>query len=173
MNKVLRLIVCALLVLSFFSFIERERYHQIILWERGTGKYNNYRIPALIVTNEGTLLTFCKGHDAGNTGDINLLLKRSEDNGMTWSHEQVILDDANNTCGNPCPVADEEIGRVWLFTSWNNGNDKESAIINKTSLSLRFPYVFYSDDDGKTWSELESLGKTCLRSFYGFGRRMG
>ncbi|WP_286880327.1 sialidase family protein, partial [Proteiniphilum sp. UBA7639] len=90
------------------------------------------------------------------------------DNGMTWSNEQVVWDDAKNTCGNPCPVVDEETGRIWLFMSWNNGKDKESDIINKTSLSSRLPYVCYSDDDGKTWSKPASLEETCRDPSWGW-----
>ncbi len=168
MKKNLLLISSILLVLSFLSLKEKEDIDQTVLWERGTGDYNNYRIPALVVTNEGTLLAFCEGREAGDTGDINILLKRSEDNGMTWSDEQVVWDDADNTCGNPCPVVDEETGRIWLFTSWNNGKDKESAIINKTSLSPRLPYVCYSDDDGKTWSVPVSLEETCRDPSWGW-----
>ena len=169
MRENLFFIASILLVLSCLSFDEKkEKNRRTVLWEQGIGEYNNYRIPALIVTSKGTLLAFCEGREAGDTGDIDLLLKRSEDNGMTWSNEQVVWDDANNTCGNPCPVVDGETGRIWLFTSWNNGKDKESAIINKTSLSPRLPYVCYSDDDGKTWSETKSLEKTCRDPSWGW-----
>jgi sialidase-1 len=169
MRRNLFFIASILLVLSCLSFDEKnEKNRGIILWEQGIGEYNNYRIPALIVTSKGTLLAFCEGREAGDTGDINLLLKRSEDNGMTWSNEQVVWDDANNTCGNPCPVVDGETGRIWLFTTWNNGKDKEYAIIRKTSLSSRLPYVCYSDDDGKTWSEPESVEKTCRDPSWGW-----
>lgn len=169
MKKNFILPVFLLLALSFSPLKGRKgKYHQTVLWEQGVGKYNNYRIPALIVTNKGTLLAFCEGREAGDTGDINLLLKRSENNGITWSNEQIVWDDANNTCGNPCPVIDEETGRIWLFISWNNGKDNERAIINKTSFSPRLPYVCYSDDDGKTWSEPENLEQTCRNPSWGW-----
>lgn len=169
MKKNLVLIASVLIVLAFLSFeYEKKNYNSTVLWEQGTGEYNNYRIPSIIVTNNGTLLAFCEGREAGDTGDINLLLKRSEDNGITWSDEQVIWDDATNTCGNPCPVVDEETGRIWLFTTWNNGEDKEKDIINKISLSPRVPYVLYSDDDGKTWSLPVSLEETCRNPSWGW-----
>jgi sialidase-1 len=128
-----------------------------VLWQQGTGKYNNYRIPSIMATQQGTLLAFCEGREAGDTGDIDILLKRSEDNGKTWSEEMVVWDDGLNTCGNPCPVVDEETGRIWLFLTWNNGKDHERDIINKRSQDTRWPYLCYSDDDGKTWSEPEKI----------------
>src|SRR5262249_15992791 len=72
------------------------------------GGYHTYRIPSLIVTNGGVLLAFCEGRKSGrgDTGDIDLVLKRSRDGGKTWDKTQVVWDDADNTCGNPCPVVD-------------------------------------------------------------------
>lgn len=169
MRRILIFIASIFLVLSLLSFkVKKEKINQKVLWEKGTGEYNNYRIPALIVTDKGTLLAFCEAREAGDTGDIDLLLKRSEDNGKTWSNEQIVWNDEKNTCGNPCPVVDEETGRIWLFSSWNNGNDNEAEIVNKTSLSPRLPYVCYSDDDGKTWSTPISLEKTCRNPSWGW-----
>src|SRR5690554_1981921 len=139
-----------------------------VLWQQKTGKYNNYRIPSVIATPKGTLLAFCEGREAGDTGDIDILMKRSVDNGKTWSAEQVVWDDDNNTCGNPCPVVDEETGRIWLILTWNNGEDDETEIIHKTGISPRVPYMCYSDDDGLTWSEPEPMPESCRDSSWGW-----
>ncbi len=140
------------------------------MWEQGTGKYNNYRIPSLIVTQKGTLLAFYEGREGGDSGNIDLLLKRSENNGKTWSNEQVVWNDGSNTCGNPCPVVDETTGRIWLWMTWNNGNDHESEIIHKTASSPRLPYLCYSDDDGETWSTPENMSESCRDTIVGMVR---
>ena len=51
----------------------------------GQGGYHTYRIPALVVTRTQTLLAFCEGrkNSRSDTGDIDLLLKRSTDGGKT------------------------------------------------------------------------------------------
>lgn len=163
------LIAALVFVLSTLSCEnEKQRNNATVLWEQGVGEYNNYRIPAIILTKNGTLLAFCEGREAGDTDDIDILLKRSEDNGITWSDELVVWDDGTNTCGNPCPVVDEETGRIWLFVTWNNGKDEENDIINKTSLYSRIPYVCYSDDDGQTWSIPVSLEETCRDTTWGW-----
>jgi sialidase-1 len=165
------LFILAILILGFFQYSCKEKATPIqksVLWEQGTGKYNNYRIPSIIVSKEGTLLAFCEGREAGDAGDIDLLLKRSEDNGATWSKEQIVWNDAQNTCGNPCPVVDEETGRIWLFLTWNLGEDHETDIIHKTSKFPRIPYLCYSDDDGKTWSEPENMNETCRDTSWGW-----
>src|SRR5437016_3586415 len=88
---------------------------QAPLFVAGEGGYHTYRIPALIVTGKGTLLAFCEGRkkSTSDTGDIDLLLKRSLDGGKTWQATQVVWDDGANTCGNPCPVVERSTGTVW------------------------------------------------------------
>ena len=147
---------------------KKESIEKTVLWEQGTGKYNNYRIPSLIVTQKGTLLAFCEGREGGDSGNIDLLLKRSEDDGKTWSNEQVVWNDGSNTCGNPCPVVDDTTGRIWLWMTWNNGNDRETEIIHQTASSPRIPYLCYSDDDGKTWSTPEDMSESCRDTSWGW-----
>lgn len=120
----------------------------------GRGGYRTYRIPALAVTTKGTVLAFCEGrkNGAGDSGDIDMLVKRSTDNGRTWSEAQVIWDDGSNTCGNPCAVVDRGTGTVWLLGTWNRGDDNEGMIIGQTSKDTRRVFVAHSADDGKTWS---------------------
>ena len=159
-----------------FSFVlmiglcagKKDNIHHTVLWEKGSGKYNNYRIPSLIVTQKGTVLAFCEGREDGDAGNIDLLLKRSEDGGKTWGEEQVIWDDKENTCGNPCPVVDKKTGRIWLFSTWNNGEDNETKIVQRTSSSPRLPYLFYSDDDGKTWSTPVNMTESCRDTAWGW-----
>ena len=54
-----------------------------------------YRIPALVTTNNGTLIAVCDArieriYDAPN--NIDIALKRSFDNGKTWTPLEIILD---------------------------------------------------------------------------------
>ncbi|PHN05920.1 sialidase family protein [Flavilitoribacter nigricans] len=161
-------IVYCLIFLASALPVSAQKMNAATLWTKGTGDYNNYRIPALIVTTRGSVLAFCEGREAGDTGDINLLLKRSTDHGKTWSDERIIWDDGNNTCGNPCPVIDETTGRIYLFMTWNLGSDHESDIILKKSEDTRHPYVCYSDDDGLTWSSPVDLSESCKDPAWGW-----
>ena len=47
----------------------------------------SYRIPAIVTLKNGTLLAFAEGrvNNAGDFGDINIVLKRSTDQGKTWT----------------------------------------------------------------------------------------
>ncbi len=138
------------------------------LWKQGAGKYKNYRIPSIIVTSKGSILAFCEGREAGDTGDIDLLLKRSEDHGKTWSEEILVAGDSTNTCGNPCPVVDSETGRIWLFSCWNHGEDDETELIHKSGKARRLPCLCYSDDDGLTWSDRVDMSESCRDTSWGW-----
>lgn len=124
------------------------------LFISGQGGYNTYRIPALYETTNGTLLAFCEGrkNSRSDTGDIDTLLRRSFDGGATWTAQQVVWSDGPNTCGNPTVVQDRTTGRIWLFLTWNNGQDSQSDIQDGTSIDVRKIYSCYSDSDGATWS---------------------
>ena len=121
----------------------------------GEDGYDTYRIPALLVTKRGALLAFCEGRrgSSSDTGDIDMLVKRSEDGGKTWGGQRTVWDDAANTCGNPCPVLDKDTGVIWLPMTWNLGTDRESEIIKQRSEDTRRVFVTHSEDDGATWTE--------------------
>lgn len=113
------------------------------LFTSGLDDYHTYRIPALTVTGHGTLLAFCEGrkYSIKDGGDINLLVKRSSDNGRTWSPQQVVYDetapDEQITIGNPCVAVDSTTGRVWIAFTRNNDR----------------VFVVCSEDDGQTWGQ--------------------
>ena len=140
-----------------------------LLWKTGEGAYKGYRIPAVVVSTKGTVLAFAEGrNDGGDTGDIDIVLKRSTDNGKTWGNEMVVWNDKLNTCGNPCPVVDEITGRIWLWMCWNDGNDNETEIIHKKTPGSRVPFVCYSDDDGLSWSEPVNMASDCKNPSWGW-----
>ncbi len=131
----------------------QRRPERTVLYHIGMPGYNRYRIPSLIVTKQGTLLAFCEGRTGGDSGDIDTLVRRSEDGGTIWGRPQLVWSDDRNTCGNPCPVVDQSTGRIYLLSTWNLGTDSESQIITFKSKDVRHPYICYSDDDGKNWSK--------------------
>ncbi len=108
----------------------------------------------MVVTNKGTILAFCEGRkrSASDTGDIDLLLRRSTDNGKTWGPLQTIRDDRENVCGNPCPVVDRKTGTIWLLSTWNLGTDQEWKIVAGKSKDTRRVFITSSNDDGLTWA---------------------
>jgi len=117
---------------------EAPFFEETALFVAGEGGYHTYRIPAIVVAADGSLLAFCEArkNSAADDGDIDLVLRRSNDQGQTWTDMQVLLDDGENTIGNPCPVVDRSNGVVWLPYCRNNDT----------------VHVMQSADHGVTWS---------------------
>ncbi len=133
---------------------------QTPLYVQGEGGYNNYRIPALLVTQAGTLLAFCEGREGGDSSDIDLLIRRSEDGGKTWSRKQAVWDDGVNVCGNPCPVQDLDTGVIWLLMTWNDSSCSNRELHTGQCRDTRRVYVCSSEDDGRSWSNPKEITAT-------------
>ena len=78
-------ILCFLVfvVLMFSGASAGETPSHIDVFTSGQGGYHTYRIPVLITTKKGTLLSFCEGRKTStiDDGDNDLLLRRSTDAG--------------------------------------------------------------------------------------------
>ncbi len=123
----------------------------------GEGGYHTYRIPALLTTKAGTLLAFCEGRKSGRSdhGDLDLVLRRSTDQGATWQPMQLVHEEGGDqaiTIGNPCPVIDQKTGRIWLPFCRNN-NDV---------------FITHSDDDGQTWAPPRKITASVKRPGWGW-----
>lgn len=129
------------------------------IYKAGENGYKSFRIPAIVSTNNGTLLAFAEArkNGASDKGDIDLVVKRSADNGSSWSEMMIVWDDADNTCGNPAPVVDRKTGRIVLLSTWNLGSDSEQMIIDGTSKDTRRIFVMSSTDDGISWSKPKEI----------------
>jgi sialidase-1 len=159
---------CFLVAVASFAFaasIGAAEPERIPVFAAGTNGYKSYRIPSVIVTNQGTVLAFAEGRvkGAGDSGDIDLVLKRSTDGGRTFGQQQIVWDDAGNTCGNPCPVVDEKTGTIWLLMTQNLGVDNEAAITKRTGSGTRTVWVSKSTDDGVTWAKPQEITATTKR----------
>ncbi|WP_162304940.1 sialidase family protein [Sphingobacterium olei] len=120
------------------------------LFQKGYKGYACYRIPALVRTKEGTLLAFAEArkNSCADDGDIDMVLKRSFDNGKTWTDMEVIWDAGEHTAGNPAPVVDEITGEIHLLMCKNN----DQVLVTRSA------------DDGKSWSAPKDITASVKRS---------
>ncbi|WP_027927415.1 sialidase family protein [Amycolatopsis benzoatilytica] len=153
-RAILRAVVaCALLALLFPAPASAAPYfdQQALFNPHQETGYACFRIPAVVRSTHGTLLAFAEGRkdNCGDTGDIDLVLKRSTDGGTTWSPLQVVNRGGGDTHGNPVPIVDSRTGRIVLITTYNKGRtDTKGCDVP----CPRTPYSQYSTDDGRTWS---------------------
>lgn len=134
----------------------------------GTEGYDTFRIPAVVRTRLGTLIAFAegRGHSASDTGDINVVARRSTDGGRTWGPLMVVAAAGTDTQGNPAPVVDPRTGRVLLLTCRNSGSVTEAQIMMGVADESQTRRVFlqHSDDDGLTWSPLSEITASAKRA---------
>jgi hypothetical protein len=158
-----RLVALSMLVILGIRLPASARAGEpVTLFRAGDSGYACFRIPAIIKTGKGTLLAFAEARKKGcsDTGDIDIVLRRSHDQGVSWDSLQVVWDAGNDVAGNPAPVVDRETGTVWLLSTWNMGSDAESRIIEQTSHDTRRIFVLRSGDDGLTWSPASEITST-------------
>lgn len=122
----------------------------------GEEGYSVYRIPAFSVAGDGSLLLFAEGRpggaDPGAAGDIDIVAKRSTDNGVSWSELSVLHHQTDFDYSDPRVLVDRNTDTVHLlYTQWPTLcgqtcvpaglNDSSSVTFHQTSL-----------DNGLTWS---------------------
>jgi len=116
----------------------KEFFEQLTVFEAGESGYFSHRIPAMVVTPSGSVLAFAEARrNHGDDDDqINVVLKRSLDGGVTWQPLQVLFSDGTRSVGQPTAIVDAIARTIELVFCKDN----------------RQVFVSKSADDGSTWS---------------------
>ncbi|MCA9085026.1 MAG: exo-alpha-sialidase, partial [Planctomycetaceae bacterium] len=125
------------------------------LFVAGDGGYNRYHIPGIAVTAKGTVLAWCEARrNAGSDwDDIDILLRRSTDDGRTWSNPQKIVNVDGPKQKNPFSLLLKNTNPETV--TYNNPvliADRDGTV--HLLFCLEYMRCFYqrSDDDGISWS---------------------
>lgn len=134
--------------------VDQDSFFQNEVFVSGQEGYHTFRIPALAVTPQGTVLAFCEGRKSSreDLGNNDMLLKRSTDGGRNWRPFQLIHDHGDDTIGNPTVVVDRDTGTIWL------------AMMHNVSTVL----LTRSEDEGKSWSKPMDITASVKDSEWGF-----
>ena len=135
---------------------------ETVVFRSGADGYHTFRIPALVSTRKKTLLAFCEGRRGGrgDSGNIDIVVKRSRDHGRTWSAALPVADFGGDTIGNPAPVVDRATGVIWLALTRNPGDTTEKQILAREGSGTRTVWMTSSHDDGRTWSAPQDITGT-------------
>ena len=132
----------------------------------GKDGYNYYRIPAIEVAPDGSILAFAEARSESDPGEtpnsaIDLVYKRSTDNGRTWSAMKIIERPGTGwSAANPATAVDRQTGRTWLLylrCKPGRGTSRARAGTDDLQTLARF-----SEDNGQTWSnpiDLTEVGR--------------
>ena len=143
------------LIVTLFCNYLAAQSKKVNVFVSGIEGHKSYRIPAIIGLPDKEIFAFREGrvNDAGDFGDINIVMKRSNDGGKTWTSLQTVVDTDSLQAGNPAPVIDltdpvYPKGRIFLF--YNTGNNHEGEV--RKGHGLREVWYKTSIDHGTTWS---------------------
>lgn len=112
------------------------------LFERGAGGYTMYRIPGLCMTSNGVALAWTEARfgRGGDWDSIDIVMRRSFDNGVTWDEPRRIVD---HSAYGPGPI--------------NNFNTIVDTVTGEVHVLYCYNYAraFYmkTTDDGATFTE--------------------
>lgn len=109
-----------------------------------------YRIPAIVTAPNGDLVVAIDERvpscgDLKWSKDINIVLRRSSDNGNTWMPIEKIIDfPLGKSASDPSMIVDELTKEIFMFYNYMD-LDKEKDVY--------YLHVMKSKDNGKTWSK--------------------
>ena len=149
------LLLCALA--PWLSAAEPFLDKQILFQVGEDPAYNIYHIPGVVVTAKGTVLAWCEARKqpsgVSDWDDIRILLRRSADDGKTWSPPASIVDVPGPKSKNPFALRMKNVDPNAV--TYNNPvliADKDGTV--HMVFCLEYMRAFYqrSTDDGLTWS---------------------
>jgi sialidase-1 len=130
---------------------------QTDLWTASEGGYALYRIPVIVVAPGGSLLAFCEARSGvgGDWGKINILMRRSTDDGKSWDAPRRIVEPPADAEKSPVAI-EQKLGKPGAITMNN-----PVAIADPAAGAVHLLYCveyarcFYvrSEDDGKSFGK--------------------
>ena len=169
-NIIMSAVVASLSAVSAWA----QNSDPLTLWKKGDAGVAVYRIPALCTAPNGDLVAACdarKNHGADlNSGQpINISIRRSTDNGKTWtdpvnSWTWQYDNEAHWAGSDPSFIVDAKTKTIFLFYNvWESKGNKGV---------FQF-WVQESKDNGATWSKPRDISKDIAFDGWPFGDPKG
>ncbi|MFM1874796.1 MAG: hypothetical protein RL266_533 [Bacteroidota bacterium] len=140
-------------IILLFSTLASTAQQPCIVFERKQDGYRNYRIPSLVCTKNGVLLAFAEGRSSLlDHSENDIVLKRSTDNGQTWSTLTAVAEDGKNALNNPQALVRADGRIILMYQRYAEGSGEKDALPGLDGNRICRVFITFSDDEGLTWS---------------------
>ena len=127
--------------------------------------YKVYHIPGIVVTAKGSVLAWCEARKraagASDWDDIRILLRRSTDDGKTWSAPKILTQVEGPIEKNPFSLRVKNVDPKDV--TYNNPvliADRDGTVHGLFCIEYMRCFYTRSADDGVTWSQPVEITKT-------------
>lgn len=157
-----RLLALALSIASGPAIAAEPFIEKIDLFTAGDHGYRLYHIPGIVITAKGTVLAWCEARKKGGDWDqIDILLRRSTDEGKSWSEPKRIAEVPGPKTKNPFSLFLKNVDPNDV--TYNNPvliADRDGTVHAVFCLEYMRCFSMRSDDDGVTWSTPVEITET-------------
>ncbi|MCA9191414.1 MAG: exo-alpha-sialidase [Planctomycetales bacterium] len=144
-----------MMILFFTAIVLLFPLEKTDLFVAGDSGYNRYHIPGIAVTQKGTILAWCEARrNAGSDwDDIDILLRRSLNDGISWSQAASVVHVEGPKTKNPFALRLKNVNPSSV--TYNNPvliPDRSGKIHMLFCLEYMRCFYQFSVDDGVSWS---------------------
>jgi len=138
---------------------------RLFLSEGNPNTVSCYRIPTICTAPNGTLIAACdqripSSSDINSNTNINTVIRRSTDNGLTWLPMQVVVDlPGTQGTSDPSLVVDTITKTVFLLYNWYD------PVSGGHHMKL---FYHTSTDNGATWSPANEITSQIVPAAWGY-----
>ena len=146
----MRILIKYFLIFTSFNFYSQNLEFLDLFDNSMNSKVFCYRIPSLVTTTNGTLIAAIdeRNNSCGDlkwNRDINIVIRKSFDDGKTWTKIEKIVDyPLGRSASDPSMIVDKKTNEIFLFFNYMDLDNAKDI--------YRF-MVIKSSDNGENWSK--------------------
>ena len=146
----MRILIKYILIFTSFTFYSQNLEFVDLFDNSMNSEVFCYRIPSLVTTTNGTLIAAIdeRNNSCGDlkwNRDINIVIRKSFDDGKTWTKIEKIIDyPLGKSASDPSMIVDKKTNEIFLFFNYMDLDNAKDI--------YRF-MVIKSSDQGENWSE--------------------